>query len=530
MSAKSLNKIKPAKKIILLILDGWGIGKNDASNPIFTVQPKFINNLYKNHLSTTLGASGSGVGLPPNQVGNSEAGHINLGAGRIVDQEVVKISKAINTGEFFKNPAFLAAINHAKRNKSALHLIGMLADGQSPHSDPDHLLALLTMARKFRVKKVCLHLFTDGRDSMPVSALKSVMALERSLLANEIICTIIGRFYAMDRKKVWTRTISAYNAMVDGRDAHAADSPQAGINRAYNAGITDEFIEPIIIKRRGRVTPRIADRDAVIFFNLRSDRARQLAKPFVQREFETKNPGFAKRKNVLRDFVFVAMTDFGPDLDSILTAFPSMDLKGTLPMALADKKQIYIAETEKYAHVTFFFNGGYADPVNGETRVNIPSPQIDHYDKVPAMSTAAIAKKVIASLKKFDFICVNFACPDMIGHTGNFAAAESAVRAVDAYVKKIYQAAVAQQAVLMITADHGNVEYMFNLETGEKITEHTSNPVPFIIAGRGLKKRFKLKAGGVLGNVAPTILDLFDQAKNPAMTKSSLIKSYARSK
>lgn len=523
MQVKKTSKIKSVKKVILLILDGWGLGKDDASNPIFLVQPKFINSLYDKYPWTKLCASGGCVGVPSTQVGNSEAGHINLGAGRIVDQDITKISKSINTGEFSKNPAFLVAINHAIKNKSALHIMGMLSNGQSPHSDPDHLLALLTLARRHPLKKIYLHLFTDGRDSPPLSSLKSVMALERFLKPNEVIATIIGRFYSMDRKKIWTRTLSAYNAMTDGLDAHVANSPQTGINRAYNAGITDEFIEPIVMKQKGKMVPRISDNDSIIFFNLRSDRARQLAKPFVQDKFESKNPGFIKRKKILKNVVFVAMTDFGPDLDNILTAFPSEDVKYTLPLMLESKKQLYIAETEKYAHVTYFFNGGYAHPLDGEQWVNIPSPHIDRYDKMPAMSTEAITKKIISSIKKYDFICANFACPDMIGHTGNMEASIETIKAVDRYVKQVYDAAMRNDAVLIITADHGNVEYMLNLETGEKITEHTSNPVPFIVAGSGIKKTLKLKKNGVLGNVAPTILTLFNLPKPKAMTKSSLI-------
>ena len=512
-----------SKKIILLILDGWGIGKNDKSNPIWIVKPPFIDSLYKKHPWTTLCASGTCVGLPANQVGNSEAGHQNLGAGRIVDQDSLKINKHISTGEFFKNPAFVAAIKNCVKNKSAMHLMGMISNGQSPHSDPEQLLALLTLVRKYPIKKVYLHLFTDGRDSPQLASLKLIMALERSLKPNEKIATIIGRFYAMDRKKVWTRTIMAYNAMTDGKDAVKADSPQEGINTAYNAGTTDEFIKPIVIYQKGKMLPRISDDDSVIFFNLRSDRARQLAKPFTQKNFEEMNPGFAKRKKILKNLVFVAMTDFGPDLDNILTAYPSEDLKNTLTMVLSDKKQIYIAESEKYAHVTFFFNGGYADPVDGEVRVNIPSPHVDHYDKVPAMSTGKIASKVIASLKKYDFIVANFACLDMIGHTANMLATEDAVRAVDKYIKLIYEAAMENSATLIITADHGNVEYKLNLKTGEKMTEHTTNPVPFILIGKGFDKSIKLKQKGVLGNVAPTILKLFGEKKPKEMSKDSLI-------
>lgn len=522
MTIKKNNK-QLTKKIILLILDGWGVGRNDKSNPIFLSKPKFINSLYHKYPWTTLSASGQSVGLPINQVGNSEAGHMNLGAGRIVDQEAVKISKQINTGEFFKNPAFLAAIKHVKNNKSSLHLMGMLSNGQSPHSDFDHLLALLTLARKFNLKNVYLHLFTDGRDSPPFSSLKLVMALERSLMKNEIIATIIGRFYAMDRKKDWQRIVSAYNAMVDGRDAYQAKSPQEGISRAYNSGLNDEFIKPIVIYQKQKMISRIKDNDSIIFFNLRSDRARQLTKPFVQIDFEQKNQGAIKRKKVLKNILFVSMTDFGPDLDSILTAYPSEDIKSTLPMVLKNKKQLYIAEMEKYAHVTFFFNGGYSDPVNGEIRINVPSPKVDNYDLIPAMSTKLIAKKVINSLSTFDFICVNFACPDMIGHTGNIEAAKKTVQAVDYYVKKIYEAAIKIGAVLIITADHGNIEYMFNPETGEKITEHTNNRVPFILISKKFKKSIKLKKNGVLGDVAPTILKIFGINKPKEMTRKGLI-------
>lgn len=515
---------KNNKKVILLILDGWGIGKNDAGNPIFLAQPPFINSLYKKYPWMELCASGTCVGVPPHQVGNSEAGHINLGAGRIVDQDIIRISKQINTGQFFKNPAFLSAANHVKSNKSALHIMGMLSNGQSPHSDPDHLLALLMFARHQQIKKIYLHLFTDGRDSPPRSSLKSIMALERILRPNEIICTVMGRFYAMDRKKSWDRTIRAYNAMVYDHAEHRASSPQEGITRAYNADITDEFIEPIIIWRKGKMTPRISDNDSVIFFNLRSDRARQLSKPFVQNCFEKKNTGSEKykRKKILKNIQFVAMTDFGPDLDNILAAYPSEDIKNTLPMLLAHKKQLYIAESEKYAHVTFFFNGGYAEPVNGEHRINIPSPKVNSYDRTPAMSTAKITAKVLRLLPRYDFICVNFACPDMIGHTGNLKAAIKTVAAVDNYVKKIVTSALRHQATVLLTADHGNVEYMLNLETKEIITEHTTNPVPFIAVSRTKLKLKKLEHP-ILANVAPTILKLFNIKKNNLMNKESLI-------
>jgi len=510
------------KKVILLILDGWGLGPSDDSNPIHIAKTPFIDSLYDKYPWVPICASGGCVGLPPDQVGNSEAGHQNIGAGRTVAQDVVEISQAINTGAFFKNPAFLAALKHAKNKNSSIHLMGLLSNGQSPHSDPDHLLALLTFLRMKKFKRVYIHLFTDGRDSPPRSSLKSVEALERFLTSEEVIATIMGRFYGMDRKKTWERTNKAYEAMTIGV-GEKADSPQEAITRAYNANVTDEFIKPTVLFREGKMTPRINEEDAVIFFNLRSDRARQMSKPFVQDEFEKMNPGATARKKVMKQLFFVALTDFGPDLDSILTAYPAIDLRDTLPMLLADTKQVYIAESEKYAHVTYFFNGGYADKVNGEDRVNIPSPKVDSYAKTPAMSTVKITKKVIESIKKYDFICANIACPDMTGHTGDFKAAVMACEAVDMNVKKIAQSALKSNATLIVTADHGNVEYMLNLKTKEIITEHTKNPVPFIIVDKTMPHTMSLKKNGDLGSIAPTILKLFGKSKTKLMKKNSLI-------
>lgn len=509
-------------KAVLLILDGWGLGRLDNGNAIYLAKTPFIDSLYQKYPWTSLCASGACVGLPSQQVGNSEAGHMNLGAGRVVDQDIIKISKQINTGQFFKNAAFVMAIKNAKKKGAALHLMGLLSNGQSPHSDPDHLLSLLTLARNLHVKKVYLHLFTDGRDSPPRSSLKAVEALERFLRPNEVIATIIGRFYAMDRKKSWERTAWAYDAMTVGR-GYKSNSPQEGITRAYNADVTDEFIEPVVIYRRGKMVPRIKDGDSVIFFNLRSDRARQLAKPFVQPLFEKKNPGASRRKEVLQNLVFVAMTDFGPDLSGILTAYPSADVQDALPLVLKGKKQLYVAESEKYAHVTFFFNGGYDHALAGEDWVNISSPMVKSYAQTPAMSTAKIAAKIISGLKKYDFICANFAAPDMVGHTGDLAAGIKAAEAVDKYVKMVTAAVLKANGVLLLTADHGNLESMLNPKTGEIITEHTTNPVPFFLVKKGLGKRTRLKPSGSLGNVAPTVAKVLNCEKSKLMTKSSLI-------
>jgi len=526
-----MKKISPKNSnkppVVLLILDGWGIDKPNRGNAIELAKKPNFDWLWKNCPHTQLQASGKFVGLPPAQHGNSEAGHMNLGAGRVVDQDAVNISKDINTGKFFKNPAFEVAYKHVVKNKSNLHIMGMLSDGQSAHSDPDHLLALITWARLKKIPNVYLHLFTDGRDSPQHAALKLVEALMRQLKnkengkrSGEWIATVIGRFYAMDRKKVWSRTVSAYNAMIDGTSAATAKSPQEGISRSYNANISDEFISPFVIRRKGKMMPRISDDDAVIFFNLRSDRARQLAKPFVQKEFEQKNPGFAKRVKVLKNLVFVAMTDFGPDLDSILTAYPAADLLATLPMILPRGRQIYIAETEKYAHITFFFNGGYDHPVNGEKRINIPSPHVDNYDKTPAMSTSKITARIISSLPKYEFICANFAAADMIGHTGNLKACIKAIEHVDKCLGQLKQAVDKERGTLVIVADHGNAEKMIDLNTNEVYTEHTSNPVPFVIFET--KKVNRQLHRGRLGDVAPTILKLMEITKPKEMTDKSL--------
>lgn len=519
------NKKNPP--LVLLILDGWGLAKPNRGNAISLAKTPVMDSLWKKYPHTQLQASGKYVGLPEAQYGNSEAGHSNLGAGRVVDQEAVYISKEINAGKFFKNPAFESAFNHLQKNKSDLHIMGMLSNGQSAHSDPDHLLALLTWSRLKKIKNVYLHLFTDGRDSPPHSALKLVEALMRSLKnkeeknkrTGEWIATIMGRYYAMDRKKDWLRTEAAYNAMVLSQGIKAK-SPQAAITESYNRGETDEFIPPYVIHRNGKPIAKIKDNDAIIFFNLRSDRARQLSKPFVQDNFNKQNPKSFKRKKVLKNITFVALTDFGPDLGNISTAYPSPDLLGTLPMAFVDKKQLYIAETEKFAHVTYFFNGGYADPVAGEKRTKIDSPKVRSYDETPEMSVKKITAEVLTVLNKFDFIAVNFANPDMIGHTGNLKAAIKAVEIVDTCVGKIQKAVLKFDGTLIITADHGNIEKMIDLKTNEIYTEHTSNLVPFIIVSKN--KITKSLKRGVLGDVAPTILKLMKIKKAKEMSGKTL--------
>lgn len=516
--------MKTRKPFLLLILDGWGIAPASAGNAVTLAKTPNIDRFSKKYPYTLLSASGHSVGLPGHQVGNSEAGHMNLGAGRVIDQGGVIISKSINEGTFFRNPAFAEAINHVKRNKSKLHVMGLLSYDQSPHTDPDHLLALIILARQSNISKVVLHLFTDGRDSPQFAAIKLVKDLEKKLTKREKIATVMGRFYAMDRNKIWERTAKAYQAMVQGIGKRAP-SPEAAILQAYNRKETDEFIYPTIISQNKKSALTVDNGDSIIFYNFRSDRARQITKAFVQNNFNQMNKEAFNRKKVIKKLRFVAMTDFGPDLDGVLTAYPSLDLTKTLPMQLSDSKQLYISESEKFAHVTYFFNGGYDKPVAGEERIMIPSPVVDSYDTVPAMNIKKLTRTVLKNIQnnKFDFITCNFPNPDMIGHTGNLKAGIKAVETVDYHTGLLIKEVLRRGGLAIVTADHGNIEEMIDLQTGEVDTEHSINPVPFILIGDG-KKPIKLSSNGVLGNVAPTILHLMGREKPKQMRLDSLIR------
>ncbi|MCK5416414.1 2,3-bisphosphoglycerate-independent phosphoglycerate mutase [Candidatus Parcubacteria bacterium] len=511
--------IKKTKPLILIILDGWGVAKAGRANAITQANTPVIDGLLKKYPNIKLHAHGKYVGLPKGQVGNSEAGHMNIGAGRIIEQDSVKISKSIQDKTFFKNPAFTGAVRHVKKMNSSLHLMGLLSNGQSPHSDPNHLLALLKLCRKEKVKRIFLHLFTDGRDSPKYSSLKLIDDLEKRLYGNEKIASVMGRFYPMDRKKEWKRTYLAFNVFIKGKGRKAISAKDA-VMESYNKGESDEYVEPYIIDKEGI----IKDRDSVIFFNLRSDRTRQLAKVFVQDDFNKKNRGAFRRGKKLKHVYFVGMTDFGPDLNDIITAYPSIDLEGTLPMALSDLKQCYIAETEKYAHITYFFNGGYSGKVAGEDQILINSPKVKSYDKVPGMSSEKLTNKVIKNLKekKYDFTLLNLAAPDMIGHTGDLEAGIECCEIVDKCVGKIVEKYLGVDGTIVITADHGNIEQMINLKTGEIFTEHTRNRVPFIIV-QDNKSVLSLKNNGVLSNIAPTIIKLLNKTQPAEMKSSSLL-------
>jgi len=506
--------------LICVILDGWGLTEKNPGNAVELANTPNCDRIRKEYPFTTLHAHGKYVGLPPEQVGNSEAGHMNIGAGRIVEQDAVKISKSINDGTFFKNAAFIEAVNHAQKTKGKIHLMGMLSDGMSAHSDPDHILALLIFLRKYKIKNIYLHLFTDGRDSPKYSAEKMMIRMQSLLQKGEQIATIIGRYYAMDRKKKWERTALSYEALIAGKGRHAKTAVDA-IKDAYSQGESDEFIKPYLIGDYKK--SRIDSNDSVIFFNLRSDRARQLTKAFLQKNYNEMNPESLERSRILHNFLFVAMTDFGPDLGRVLSAFPSADLKYTLPMVLKNVRQAYVAEKEKYAHVTYFFNGGYSGTVNGESQLMVPSPDVKSYDETPGMSSVELTDLILDNLKKdkYDFTVMNYAAPDMVGHTGNLQAAIECCEIVDTCVGRIIDAYLAKGGTVVVTADHGNVEKMIDLETGEIYTEHTDNKVPFIIINDELKNKIKLKTG-VLADVAPTLLKIINQKQPEEMTGKAL--------
>ncbi len=517
-------KTQPLSPFLFIILDGFGLAKPEVpGNAITPKTAPFIFGALKKYPSTKLTAHGEAVGLFKNQEGNSEAGHFNIGAGRVVEQDIVSISKEIDDGRFFKNTAFIQALKHAKKFKSNVHIMGLLTDGESAHAHPEHLYALLEFFQKQKYKKVFLHLFTDGRDSPPHAALEYIREVEKHL-QDEKIATIMGRFYAMDRGKTWSRTEKAYNAMVLGQAECLDETPEAVIAQAYNRGETDEYIAPTCIHEKGKPLAEIKDNDVVIFFNARSDRARQITKAFVQKDFETENPGSFKRKRVLKNLCFVAMTDFGPDLPGILTAFPSPDVQKSLAKVIGEKyKQLYISETEKYAHVTYFVNGGFAAPVNGEKRELVHSTKEYSYADHPQMQAKKITAKIQKYLAtgKYNFICVNFPNADMVGHTGNVGAAKKAVATLDQCVKNLVLSVQKQKGIVVITADHGNAEKMIDPKTQEHLTEHTTNPVPFVVISKEFKN-IRLKKKGKLADVAPTILKIMGIQKPKEMTGKTL--------
>jgi 2,3-bisphosphoglycerate-independent phosphoglycerate mutase len=497
-----------ARPVALIVCDGWGINPRTDHNAIAAAKKPNFDALNAKWPHTTLYTSGLHVGLPEGQMGNSEVGHMNMGAGRIVYQELTRIDKEIREGGFFANPKLQAAMQPGK----TVHLMGLLSDG-GVHSMIDHVFALVKMAKQRGVAELYLHAFLDGRDTPPKSADRFLAQTEQVLQQEGLgqIATISGRFYAMDRDQNWERTEKAFRAMVDGA-GETAGSSQEAIERSYANGVTDEFVLPTVIEPRGV----IKDGDGVIFFNFRPDRARQISRALTQADFK----GFERPK--VPTTSFVCMTQYDAKLN-LPVAYLPQQLVDNLAQVLADRKvrQLHTAETEKYAHVTFFFNCGREDPYPLEERILIPSPKVATYDLQPEMSAPEVAAAAAAAMENHhaDVLIMNFANADMVGHTGNFGATVKAIEAVDAAVGRVVDAVIKAGGVALVTADHGNAEMMVDYATGQPHTAHTTNPVPLLMAGVQLK----LREGGVLADVAPTILDLLDQPKPEAMTASTLI-------
>lgn len=508
------------KPLLLMILDGWGYSPELKGNAIAQAQKPNFDQLLQSYPHTLLQASGEAVGLPAGQMGNSEVGHLNIGAGRVVYQELTRISKAIQTGEFARNLILNQAMERIKDGPGALHLMGLLSDG-GVHSHIEHLFALLEMAKEAGVKKVFIHTFLDGRDVLPQSAKEYMMSLNSKCeeLGLGEVATVMGRYYIMDRDQRWERVEKGYRALVDGEGLKAPNS-FAAIEKSYDVRITDEFIEPtVMIDDKGNPIGRIQDGDSVIFFNFRSDRAREISHAMLDKEFAA----FERSKRL--DIHFVCMTEYDVKIQAPI-AFPPQNLENTLGEVLAQHhvKQLRIAETEKYAHVTFFFNGGVEDPCPGEERCLISSPKVATYDMKPEMSAPEITEELLRrlNLEIYTIIILNFANSDMVGHTGEFAPSIKAVEAVDVCIGKIVPEILKHGGTALITADHGNAEAKIDLKSGHPLTAHTKNPVPFILINERLKDR-KLREDGALSDVAPTVLELMEIPQPVEMTGKSLI-------
>ena len=506
------------KLTMLMILDGFGENPNNEGNAVNLAKKPNIDKLRKICPVSHIDASGAAVGLPDGQMGNSEVGHTNIGAGRIVYQKLTKITKSIEDGDFFSIPEFTEAIENVKKNNSKLHIMGLLSDG-GVHSHQRHLYGLLELAkRKGLDNNVFIHAFMDGRDTLPASGEGYIQELQEKMKEKGVgkIATLSGRYYAMDRDKRWDRVEKAYNALVKGEGVLAKDPIQA-IEESYQQEIFDEFVVPTVITdANDQPLAKIESGDSVIFFNFRPDRARQLTRAIVDDKFD----GFKTDK---LDIDFVCMTEYDDTMPNVKIAFKPEELTNTFGEVVSKlgKKQLRIAETEKYAHVTFFFNGGREEPYPGEDRILVNSPKVATYDLQPEMSAYEVTEKVVEAInsEKYDTIILNFANTDMVGHTGNIDAAIKAVEAVDKCVGEIVEAVQKQNGVLLITADHGNAEQMIDYQTGEPLTSHTTNLVPLILVGM---ENAELKDGR-LCDLTPTMLDIMEEQKPKEMTGESLL-------
>ena len=515
--------MEPIKSpVMLIVLDGWGYNQNLEGNAVEAAKTPVFNRLMKTRPHVLLGASGMDVGLPEGQMGNSEVGHLNIGAGRIVYQELTRITKSIMDGDFFENPALTRAVDQALDSGQSLHLLGLVSDG-GVHSHMEHLKALIDLAAGRGLKRVYVHGFLDGRDTSPTSGLRFVEELEAHLAfeggnRKGKIATVSGRYYAMDRDKRWERVERAYNAMVRG-EGHRALSAVEAIRDSYAREVLDEFVEPVVIEEEGRPVAQIQPGDSVIFFNFRPDRAREMTRALVDPAFD----GFSHQPFPLN---YVCMTQYDVTMPNVTVAYAPQEIRNTLGEYLGalGKRQLRIAETEKYAHVTFFFNGGVEAPNPGEDRKLIPSPKVATYDLKPEMSAPEVTEAVLEAMDshQYDLIVLNFANPDMVGHTGDFDAAVKAVETVDECLGRILDKLETLKGSAIITADHGNAEMMIDYETHENFTAHTTNPVPCILFS---PQSHKLRSGGRLCDLAPTLLVLMDLSSPSEMTGTSLIEN-----
>lgn len=507
------------KPTVLMILDGYGLNDNCEANAVCEAKTPIMDQLKSQCPFVKGNASGMAVGLPEGQMGNSEVGHLNMGAGRIVYQELTRITKEIEDGDFFQNEALLKAVRNAKANDSALHLFGLLSDG-GVHSHNTHVYGILELAKREGLSKVFVHCFLDGRDTPTTAGKQYIKELNDKMkeLGVGQVASVMGRYYAMDRDNRWDRVERAYNVMTKG-EGNQAECPVCAVKDSYAAEKTDEFVEPTAIVKDGQPVGIIKDKDSVIFFNFRPDRAREITRAFCDDEFT----GFARDKRL--DLTYVCFTEYDPTIQNKDVAFHKVAISNTFGEFLAANgmTQARIAETEKYAHVTFFFNGGVEEPNKGEDRILVKSPKVATYDLKPEMSAYEVCDKLTEAIRsgKYDVIIINFANPDMVGHTGVEDAAIKAVEAVDACVGKAVDAVKEVDGQMFICADHGNAEQLKDYVTGETFTAHTTNPVPFILVNA--EPGYGLREGGCLADIAPTLIEMMGMEQPKEMTGKSLL-------
>lgn len=512
------------KPTVLMILDGYGLNDNPQFNAIAKAKTPVMDMLIAKYPFVKGNASGMAVGLPEGQMGNSEVGHINIGSGRIIYQELTRITKEIEEGSFFTNAALLAAIDNCKRNDSALHLYGLLSDG-GVHSHNTHLYALLKLAKKHGLEKVYVHAFLDGRDTPPASGKEYIEELGEQMKINGVgkIATVMGRYYSMDRDNRWDRVEKAYDAMVYGK-GETAESAISAVTDSYENEVYDEFVLPTVIVEDGKPVGKIEDKDSIIFFNFRPDRARQITRAFCDDEFSH----FDRGKQL--KLTYVCFGEYDITIPNKLVAFHKVEVSHTFGQFLAEnnKTQLRLAETEKYAHVTFFFNAGVEEPYKGEDRILVNSPKVATYDLQPEMSAYEVADHLVKAIKdqKHDVIVVNFANPDMVGHTGDKEATIKAIETVDECVGKAVDALLSVDGQMFLCADHGNAEQLVDYKTNETFTAHTINPVPFILVN--YDEDYTLVEGGCLADIAPTLIHMMGLVPYDEMTGKSLLVKKAK--